>query len=530
MKSVVGVFMLALATLLCAGCGEGGQGKSDPNSADRVGGLSLILEFPEGYAVDRSTGALVLPADGRQKSAPPYVTAVTLAITGAGIETIVQAVPLDTGVISGALPTGTYTFTVSVETTIGVSFGGSTTVLLSPGANAPLAVRLSVNAPPVIEGGLSLSNAAPYKNEAVTVSVVATDLDGTADLTYAWSGGGGNLVGAGDRVVWSASTTGTYSVSVTVSDGHGASVRKAVTITVLNHPPVIRSVTASDTAPGIGQTITLACAADDADNDPLSYVFTDGLGWSGRGASVPYTVNSTEVITFTCAADDGDRGGRVTDTVASFGQIVYSYTGVMKYSTLTVFPGVTVDLLLHDYCAKTSTVLTSTVTGATGVFSFNVTAPMIARAKAAGVCASGADLKATPTSSWSPPAGYYTLAGDAMVYHYVPGTGTPTTSGRIDVPKNTTVTTVVTAGVSTRVDITGSPVEALTCQISIVLNAAPYTQIGTTIPVTLATGAASHTFNIALGLVVGTKYDAGVDCHDASGNWVAAGQPSFIQL
>jgi hypothetical protein len=54
-----------------------------------------------------------------------------------------------------------------------------------------------------------------YSHLAATI-----DYDGDKTLTYQWNGGGGTIVGAGNAVEWIApATTGTYTVTLTVSDG-----------------------------------------------------------------------------------------------------------------------------------------------------------------------------------------------------------------------------------------------------------------------------------------------------------------------
>ena len=252
------LLFLALTPLLFInGCG------GDTNSGDTAGGASLpnlTLTFPDGYSVDRSTGALSSKDASSALTAPAYVTGITLTITGENIETQVFDVPLDTGIVSGTLPPGTYTFSVAVTTSIGLTFTGSQVIDLESGDNADLDITLTVNAPPVITS-ITISNSAPAIGDTVTANCSATDADGEA-LTYAWSGAGS---GSGQSVSRSISADGTYTFTCTASDGRGgvatASV-SATAITVGTPPPAPNPLLAVGAGPNsIGMTWPLVAGA-----------------------------------------------------------------------------------------------------------------------------------------------------------------------------------------------------------------------------------------------------------------------------
>ena len=287
------------------------------DSGDRSAssGVVITLEFPDGYSVDRQTGEVFSTSSATANSAPAYVTSVTLTISGEGIDPLVMDVSLQTGQVQGLIPSGTYTFTIVVKTTYNDTFTGSTVAELGPGTTKEINISLDVNAPPSFTGSLTVSNTAPAKREQVTLTATATDPDPDDVLTYSWSGGGGVIGGSGPSVGWRATKSGTYRVSVTVTDGHGGRIEASATITVVNHAPVISSVTASNTAPAVSDVITLICTATDLDNDPLAYSWSDGLGWTGAGATTPYTVTVAGAITLTCTVDDGDINGTTTASV-----------------------------------------------------------------------------------------------------------------------------------------------------------------------------------------------------------------------
>ena len=88
-----------------------------------------------------------------------------------------------------------------------------------------------VNTPPVI-ANLNASATDVPPEASVTIGCVANDADGDT-LTYDWSATGGTITGSGNSVSWEApAAEDTYTVSVTVSDGHGGSASESVDIVV----------------------------------------------------------------------------------------------------------------------------------------------------------------------------------------------------------------------------------------------------------------------------------------------------------
>jgi hypothetical protein len=79
-----------------------------------------------------------------------------------------------------------------------------------------------------------------------------------AELSYNWSADGGAVIGKDAVVTWTApNSAGSYNVTVTVSDGHGAEATKRITIRVrANNPPTIKSLVANAnwTPPSRGST------------------------------------------------------------------------------------------------------------------------------------------------------------------------------------------------------------------------------------------------------------------------------------
>ena len=268
-------------SLVMAGCG-GSTSDGDAGSDASMPTLTLI--FPDGYSVDRSNGAVTSDATATALTAPAYVTGVTLTITGEGFETRVIDVPLDTGVVSGTLPPGEYTFSVVVTTNIGLTFTGSQTVTLAIGESASLNITLAVNAPPVITS-ITINNSAPAVGDTVTAGCDATDADGET-LTYSWSGA---TSGVGQSVSYTIPADGTYTFTCTAADPRGGVVTASVTATAESAaPPGV--ITYFIATPGNGQVQLLW---DPYGTAPVGTSFN--IYWSAAPGVTPATGNQINI-------------------------------------------------------------------------------------------------------------------------------------------------------------------------------------------------------------------------------------------
>ena len=114
---------------------------------------------------------------------------------------------------------GTYDVTVTVTD----GKGGSTqhTITLSVVANQNPVIANMVADPATT--GLGRSS---------TITCTANDPDGDI-LTYNWATSDGNVSGVGNKITWTApSKTGTFSITVTVTDGKGGEASRNVQLTV----------------------------------------------------------------------------------------------------------------------------------------------------------------------------------------------------------------------------------------------------------------------------------------------------------
>jgi len=165
------------------------------------------------------------------------------------------------------------------------------------------------NKPPVIDS-LTPSATTVARGESCTISCVATDPDADI-LTYAWSATGGAISGTGSTVTWVApATEGTYTISVTVSDGEGEPASDSCTIQVANIPPAIASLTPSATNVAPEESCTISCVASDDDGDTLTYEWSaTGETIPGEGNTVTWTAPATEgMYTISVTVSDGQGG------------------------------------------------------------------------------------------------------------------------------------------------------------------------------------------------------------------------------
>jgi len=136
---------------------------------------------------------------------------------------------------------------------------------------------------------------------------VASDRDGDV-LSYNWSASGGSMSGMGPAVNWTApEVSGSYNITVIVTDGRGQEVTKQIEIAVrANSAPNISSLVADADWTAPSGTTQLTCAASDRDEDELTYEWTaTGGDISGTGAAVNWTApQQVGVYYITVVAND----------------------------------------------------------------------------------------------------------------------------------------------------------------------------------------------------------------------------------
>jgi hypothetical protein len=150
------------------------------------------------------------------------------------------------------------------------------------------------------------------------IECTATDPD-EDELSYTWSADGGDIMGTGSTVTWTAPDAyGTYTVTVEVTDGRDGIDTEQLTLNVLvpNNPPVIESLTAEWVRLKRASNTPITCVASDPDGDELSYTWSADAGnFSGEGDTVIWVApNDFRLYPITVTVSDG-RGGEASSSI-----------------------------------------------------------------------------------------------------------------------------------------------------------------------------------------------------------------------
>jgi len=156
--------------------------------------------------------------------------------------------------------------------------------------------------------------------ESCQIVCNATDRDGD-ELTYSWSASAGEPNGMGATATWIApNLVGSYNVTVTVADGHGAEAMGQVTIVVrTNRSPTITSLGADADWTLPLHTIEVTCNASDPDGDELSYIWRVSAGdISPAGATVNWTApEGVGIYNVTVVVKDGHASSDAVSVLLS---------------------------------------------------------------------------------------------------------------------------------------------------------------------------------------------------------------------
>lgn len=179
--------------------------------------------------------------------------------------------------------------------------------------------RVVSNYPPRIKS-LKADRLVIRLTDTVKIFCAATDRDSDT-LTYSWQALHGTIIGSGPTVKWVApDTQATYVITCIVSDGHGGYDTAQVTVSafaVINHPPVIASLTARPRKIDLNATSQLSCIATDPDSgDTLQYMWAATGGMlAGNDSTVQWTAPSiTGNYLVRCSVDDR-HGGLASDSI-----------------------------------------------------------------------------------------------------------------------------------------------------------------------------------------------------------------------
>lgn len=219
---------LPLAAWLLLGaalaCARYGPAAAEPTEADDTGSLALALSVPGGLGIRTvsflvtGAGGVVLAGPGTfSVSDPGAAPSLTLALPPSLGATVALSATSDDGrAFSGTSPP--FTVTAGQSTPVNVSLHEVAAAAAPPGIVIADGTIVAHDTPPVISS-VVIAPAPAQVGTAVTVKVVAVDLDPGDGLTYAWSAGGGTFADPTAPVTsYRVDTPGTQIVRITVSD------------------------------------------------------------------------------------------------------------------------------------------------------------------------------------------------------------------------------------------------------------------------------------------------------------------------
>jgi len=190
--------------------------------------MAFKLSLPEGYSVDSVTHELTVPKSELPESAataPSYLTAAEVTITGEGMDTYTTRVDVNNAVASFSVQPGYYTIFVMVWTNLETTFTGAVTVYLHGGDNGTIVINMAVNAPPQ-SISVKVSNPAPMVGEIITLTCDIVDPDAD-QITYTWSGG---VTGSGPVVTYKVPDHLPHTFTCVADDGNGGVISGSVSI------------------------------------------------------------------------------------------------------------------------------------------------------------------------------------------------------------------------------------------------------------------------------------------------------------
>jgi alpha-tubulin suppressor-like RCC1 family protein len=275
------------------------------------------------------------------------VARVTLTVSAADLSPNIVANLQNTGgqwrAVIGAIPVGTHrTFLAQAFNSSNdkVYEGQATGVTITSGTTAAVVILLQQSTPPALFvnsapkiTGLTASTDRVEPSESVTLAVTDTDADDDA-RSYAWTATGGTFAnGNTANPTWTApASEGTYTLSVSVTDGKGGqagislklavvAARSAANVAVsFNAWPVATQVTGTPSGQvAHGGVVSLDVAAVDADNDALTYGWTDDCGGSFSDTTVKSPTWTAPASGTVCKVKVGLSDGRGGSTTGQLG-------------------------------------------------------------------------------------------------------------------------------------------------------------------------------------------------------------------
>ena len=315
--------IIILPTAILAGFNFG-LIKAAKKTADKVDEKVVIKKAEISATANNRAPAIASLIANPSTISTGAISAITCSASDADGDILIYTWSAASGTISGTgatvnwtapISSSTYTISVTVSDGHGGSVQSSLNVTVTKANNSPIISSVVANPTTISTGAVS------------AITCTASDADGDI-LTYTWSAASGTISGTGATINWTApASSSTYTIGVTVSDGHGGSAQTSVNVTAIksNNSPAISSLVANPATISTGAVSAITCSASDTDGDTLTYTWSAASGTiSGTGTTVNWTApasSSTYVINVTVTDGHGGSAQSSVNVVTTRGNI-----------------------------------------------------------------------------------------------------------------------------------------------------------------------------------------------------------------
>lgn len=291
-----------VAVVAVAGCGIDKQAGPSPVGPAEFGLSVTMTATPDQLPRDGSSTSVVTVTVRDAAGKPVSGQRVGLSL---GTSAPTGAVLSQSEVVTGSNGAATVTVTapqsgsqgniVVTATPVGTNFDNAVARTLSIGVLGP------------IVGAIAVSPATPEVGTTATLTATGVSCAGTC--TFAWDFGDGSSA-SGPVVTHVFSQIGNYTVTLTVTDGGGASTAKQTQVTVVPVAPPTVSFTVSPTGLLTGQEATFTATATAASGHRIAtFNWSWGDGSDNQAGSPvihhTYTTAGTYLVVLTVTDDRG---------------------------------------------------------------------------------------------------------------------------------------------------------------------------------------------------------------------------------
>ncbi len=230
---------------------------------------------------------------------------------------------------------GSYSMEVTVTDSVGETYSASVTVTIN---NNP-SVTVSSSQNPTDVGN--------------SVTFTAASSGGTGTISYSWTINGASE-GSGSTLNYSFSSSGSYSISVTVTDSDGHTASYTLTETVYSDPAV--TISSSQNPTDVGNSVTFTASPSGGSG---SYTYQ----WYENDAAISGATASTYTTSFSSSGTE-DFYVVIHDSVGNSAQ-----SGTLD-ETVNTDPSVSISSSQNPTDVGNSVTFTASATGGTGSYSY----------------------------------------------------------------------------------------------------------------------------------------------------------------